>query len=104
MTDLTTTIIVSVLASNALFAFIQFLISRHDTKKSIKDKLSLLEKDTLRTQLLLMILMKPDEKQEILTVGEHYFKVLKGNWYMTSIFNKWLEEYCEGIKPEWFKN
>ena len=102
MADLTTTIIASVLASNALFAFIQFLISRHDTKKSIKDKLSLLEKDTLRTQLLLMILMKPDEKQEILTVGEHYFKVLKGNWYMTSIFNKWLEDN-KVAKPEWFR-
>lgn len=104
MTDITTTIIASVLASNALFAFIQFLISRNDTKKSIKDKLALLEKDVLRTQLLLMILMKPEEKQEILTVGEHYFKVLKGNWYMTSIFNKWLEEYSNGVKPEWFNN
>lgn len=103
MTDITTTIIASVLASNALFAFIQFLISRQDTKKSIKDKLALLEKDVLRTQLLLMILMKPEEQQEIMTVGEHYFNVLKGNWYMTSIFNKWLEEYTDGVKPEWFK-
>ena len=99
--DLTTTVIVSVLSSNALFAFIQFLISRRDTKKNIKDKLLVLEKDTLRTQLLLMILLKPEEKQEILTVGEHYFSDLKGNWYMTSIFNKWLDKSGEG-KPEWF--
>lgn len=102
MSDLTVTIIASVLASNALFAFIQFLISRADTKKNVKGKLLILEKDVLRTQLLLMVLLKPEEKSEILTIGEHYFVELKGNWYMTSIFNKWLEEYADG-KPEWFK-
>ena len=95
------TIVVAVLGSNALFAFFQFLISRADTKKNIKGKLTLLEKAVLRTQLLLMILLKPEEKSEILTIGEHYFHVLKGNWYMTSIFNKWLEEY-DVAKPEWF--
>lgn len=100
----TATIIVAVLASNGLFALLQFLITRHDQRKSVKSRLDRLEKDGLRTQLLLMILMKPEEKQEILTIGEHYFHVLKGNWYMTSIFNKWLEEYTDGVKPEWFTN
>lgn len=97
-----TSIVIAVLASNALFAFVQFLITRHDTKKNVKGKLTLLEKDVLRTQLLLMVLLKPEEKTEILTIGQHYFVDLKGNWYMTSIFNKWLEEYADG-KPEWFK-
>lgn len=100
----TATIIVAVLASNGLFALLQFLITRHDQRKSVKSRLDRLEKDGLRTQLLLMILMKPEEKQEILTIGEHYFHVLKGNWYMTSIFNKWLREYTDGVKPEWFNN
>lgn len=95
-------IIIAVLASNGLFALLQFLITRHDTKKNVKGKLILLEKDVLRTQLLLMVLLKPEEKTEILTIGQHYFVDLKGNWYMTSIFNKWLEEYADG-KPEWFK-
>lgn len=102
MGDITATIIASVLASNALFAFIQFMIGRADSAKNVKGKLTLLEKDVLRTQLLLLILMKPEEKQEIMTIGEHYFKILKGNWYMTSIFNKWLEEYTDGVRPEWF--
>ena len=103
MGELTATIIGSVLLSNGLFALIQFLITRHDTKKNVKGKLSILEKDVLRTQLLLLILMKPEEQQEILTIAEHYFKDLKGNWYMTSIFNKWLttEDIAE---PEWFDN
>ena len=66
-------IIIAVLASNGLFALLQFLITRHDTKKNVKGKLILLEKDVLRTQLLLMVLLKPEEKTEILTIGQHYF-------------------------------
>lgn len=97
----TATIFITILGSNALFAFIQFLITRHDTKRSIKSKLTVLEKDVLRTQMLLLILLRPEEKQEILTIAEHYFKDLKGNWYMTSVFNKWLTDHGDD-KPEWF--
>lgn len=101
MSDTTTTILLAVIGSNALFVFLQFLISRHDTKKNVKGKLERLEKDGLRTQLLLLILLKGEEKQEILTIAEHYFKDLHGNWYMTSIFNKWLKEKTIA-EPEWF--
>ena len=101
MSDTTTTIVLAVIGSNALFAFLQFLIGRHDTKKNIKGKLTVLEKDVLRTQLLLLILLKGEEKQEILTIAEHYFKDLHGDWYMTSIFNKWLKEKTIA-EPDWF--
>ncbi len=101
MSDTTTTIVLAVIGSNALFAFLQFLIGRHDTKKNIKGKLTVLEKDVLRTQLLLLILLKGEEKQEILTIAEHYFKELHGDWYMTSIFNKWLKEKTIA-EPDWF--
>lgn len=104
--DITATIVVTVLGSNALFAFFQFLINRHDTKKNINGKLTLLEKDGLRTQLLLLLLLMPDEKKEILTIGQHYFSKppdgLGGNWYMTSLFDKWLDKY-DVAKPQWFK-
>ena len=103
----TATIIVAVLASNGLFALIQFLITRHDTRKSIKGKLILLEKDGLRTQLLLLMFLLPSERQEIMTVAEHYFapapRGLDGNWYMTSLFDKWLEDHNKGVRPEGFK-
>ena len=103
----TATIIVAVLASNGLFALIQFLVTRHDTKKNVKGKLSHLERDGLRTQILLLMLLMPNEKQEILTVAERYFapppRGLDGNWYMTSLFDKWIEEHNKGVKPEWFK-
>ena len=96
------TIILAVLGSTALSSLIQFLIKRWDDKHNVKDKLTTLEKDTLRTQMLLLILLKPEEKQEILTIGQHYFQKLKGDWYMTSIFKKWLKE-SGTEEPEWFE-
>lgn len=101
MDHIGTTIVLSVIGSNALFAFIQFLITRHDTKKNVKGKLITLEKDVLRTQLLLLILLRDEERQEILTIAEHYFKDLHGDWYMTSIFYKWLSSK-RIAEPEWF--
>lgn len=102
-----TTIVVAILASNGAFALLQYLITRHDTKKNIKGTLIKLEKDGLRTQLLLLLLMMPEEKTEILTIAQHYFVKpphgLGGNWYMTSLFNKWIEKNLGGVKPEWFK-
>lgn len=101
-----TTIIVAVLASNGFFALVQFLITRWDTKKNLKGSLKKLERDGLRTQLLLLLLIQPEEQTEILTIAERYFKKppqgLGGNWYMTSLFKKWLEENKVG-KPEWFE-
>ena len=101
MDSLITTIIVAILASNGFFALLQYLISRHDTKKNVKDKLITLEKDGLRTQLLLLILMQPEEQTEILKIAEHYFVKLKGNWYMTGLFSKWCDAH--GLEPDWFK-
>lgn len=99
-----TTIILAILASNGFFALVQFLITRWDTKKNLKGTLKKLEKDGLRTQLLLLILMQPDEQTEILTLGERYFRKppagLDGNWYMTGIFSKWCKS--RNLEPEWF--
>ena len=103
-------ILLGILGGGNLILFIKFLIERHDRKKEraedkdnegIKKRLLVLEKDGLRTQLLLLILLKPTEQSEILRIAEHYFKNLKGNWYMTSIFNKWIEDV--GVaEPDWF--
>ena len=101
-----TTIVTAILASNGFFALLQFVITRWDTKKSLEGKLKHLERDGLRTQLLIMLLLKPKEKTEILTLAERYFRKppngLGGNWYMTSMFNTWLEEYTV-LKPDWFE-
>lgn len=102
-------ILLAILGTGNVLMFVQFLIDRHDRKKEraeeksiggIKDRLLILEKDGLRTQLLLMILLKPGEQTEILKIAEHYFVKLKANWYMTGIFKKWCDEH--GLEPEWF--
>lgn len=100
-------ILLALLGGGNLILFAKFLIERHDRKKEreefdLKDELRKLKKDGIRTQMLVLILLKPTEKKEILTLGENYFKKLEGDWYMTSIFNKWLDD--TGVaKPEWFK-
>lgn len=105
---MTENILIAILGGGNLLLFIKFLIERHDAKKDkdIGSTLIKLEKDGLRTQLLLMILLKPKEETEILTIAEHYFKKppegLGGNWYMTSMFKSWLKEYTIA-QPEWFE-
>ena len=111
---MTENIILGILGGGNLILFIKFLIERHDKKvekaedkekEHIQGTLKKLEKDGLRTQLLLMILLRPEEKKEILTLGERYFskppKGLDGNWYMTDMFKKWLKQGSHS-NPEWF--
>lgn len=76
--------------------------SRDDKKDNVPSMLSKLERDICRTQLLLMLSDYSNESQEIMKLAKHYFDDLNGNWYMSSIFNKWIEENNIG-KPEWFK-
>ena len=107
-------ILLTILGGGNLILFIKFLIERHDRKQeraedkdyaSINATLNKLEKDGLRTQLLLLLLMQPDEQAEILTIAEHYFvkppEGLGGNWYMTGLFAKWCDAH--DIEPDWFK-
>jgi len=101
--------VISAMTSGGVLGFIQFLIKRKDDKEQraenkqdddIKGALKKLEKDGLRTQLLLLLLLQPDEETEILKIAQHYFVKLKGNWYMTSMFSKWCK--TRGLRPEWF--
>ena len=101
--------VISAMTSGGVLGFVQFLIKRKDDKEQraeekqdddIKGTLKKLEKDGLRTQLLLLLLLQPDEETEILKIAEHYFVKLKGNWYMTSMFSKWCK--TRGLRPEWF--
>lgn len=89
---------------------IQFLITRHDQKKDnplekkidkILEEQKKSEKDNLRTQLLVMMNMMPNNHEEIMTLAERYFKELKGDWFYSSLFSKWLKEN-NVEKPMWF--
>ena len=109
----------------AVISFIIFMIKRHDEKegefkqvndtlKEIKDqaksdkdeankRFKVLEKDIVRTQLLmLMYNYESEDEHELMQVAEHYFVDLKADWYMTGLFNRFLEKKDIG-KPDWFK-
>lgn len=107
------TIILAVLSSG----LVQFFVTRKDNQKkeNIDEKLEPIgqkldkllneqkksEKDNLRTQLLVMMTVLPDNHEEIMTLAERYFKQLQGDWFYSSLFAKWLKE--NNIeKPFWF--
>ena len=105
-------ILIAVIGSEVATVLITALINAWTNRKSrlkaveqkldhIEQKLNRSEKDELRTQLLLMLSDYPDEVGEIMTLAQHYFGDLEGNWYASSLFNKWLLQY-QITKPLWF--
>ena len=99
-------IIIAAFGSAGLFGFIQFLIKRRDERKYnlgkiIKD-LDSIRRDGVRTQLLLLMADYPSNQEEILRLGELYFNQLNGNFYMASLFARWLKDNEIEI-PGWFK-
>lgn len=110
---MTEPIIIAVLSSgviSALIASATTLIVRHlDRKDSQTDKIAEIEKkvkrnevDNVRLQMMLLMSDYPEEKQEIMRCAEHYFKELHGNWYMSTLFQRWLNNNSIS-NPEWFK-
>lgn len=68
---------------------------------NLKDQLKLQEKDSLRTQLMVMIKDFPDETSDILRLAEYYFTTLGGNWVLTDIFSNWALKN-NVTTPSWF--
>lgn len=110
-------IVLAVIGSGALSALISGgfgLLNRHLENKEkvakqkneledLKKQLKKLEKDSVRTQLLLLMTDFPTNQQEIEEVAQHYFVDYSGNWYMTGLFSSWLTEHEYG-EPEWFRS
>lgn len=98
-------LVIAAIGSGSLLLFAQFLIERRDRKKGqlakIIKQLDKQERDSCRTQMLLLMKDYPEEKSELFTIAEHYFKDLHGNWYMTTLFKNYLKE--NDIEPPlWF--
>ena len=97
-----------VFGGGSLVTLIIFLINRHDTRNDemvkINKQLKRLEKDGIRTQLLLLMRTYADEDEhELLQVAEHYFskEQLNGNWYMTTLFKRFIKKH-NIAQPDWF--
>lgn len=108
-------IIIAILGSSGLFSFATFLITRYDSHKTTKSvftkedlskfrqatdqisnidhKIKHLEQDTCRLQLLHMFEHQPDNIDTILSLADHYFNDLGGNWYMSAELSRWAKEH-----------
>ena len=104
-------IVLAAFASTGFFGLIQFFVKRHDEKKgkvkqltdsieSLKKKIDRQERDTCRTQLLLLMSDFPENIDEILRVGQNYFKDLDGDWYLTSLFASFCKKH-NVVLPTW---
>lgn len=121
MKDSIISIILAIIASSAaILTFIQFMITRHDTKKGalteltqavdkvrddvadLKESASKQEVDNCRQQLMLLIHISPNNAGDIIPLAFHYFVELQGDTYMTNLFANWLVEKSID-RPIWFK-
>ena len=96
-------ILIATLGSGSVLCFFQFMINRHDQRKGkfskletmvdkIQKRLSDLERDTTRLQLLLLIKMFPNYEMSITRVADKYFKDLNGNSYMMNLYERYKIE------------
>lgn len=97
-----------------LLGFVQFLITRGDGRRrekasaekeraSVQRAVERLEKDSLRTQMLVLMSDYPDAVEALMTVSQRYFEELHGDWYMTSVFRKHIAEHSIEC-PVWLKD
>lgn len=94
-------IIVAIVSSNGIFAFVQFIINRFDYVKKIEDKQIFIDQGLIRTQLLILMADYPDRIDEIMRLAEQYFCKFKGNYYLSSLFKKYLDDKLIDY-PQWF--
>lgn len=129
MSEATVTLLVALLSSSGLiggiFSIINTIISRKtargDKQEEIKKELAELKANTekeiaeiksevqenrldmARIQLMLLMSDYPDDVSEIMKAAEKYFVTLGGNFYMDTLFAKWLKAH-KLPQPSWFKH
>lgn len=88
-------------AATSCAAFVAHKVSQDiDAKlQPIADKVSAIEMDTTRIQLITLIREDPDNTESILKIARHYFVDLSGDWYATALFNDWCAE--RDIHVDW---
>lgn len=65
----------------------------NDLKNEMQESDRRTEIQITRLELMTLIDTQPENIAEIEKVAKHYFRDLEANWYMTSIYSKWCQEY-----------
>lgn len=91
--DIAQTVLLGILASNALFTFIQFLITRHDENKNSPTKQALLALCSERLESLLRKWIHADAEERTasrwatITYLYNAYHALKGNGDIEALYN-----------------
>ena len=72
-----------------------------DAIRPTNDKLDAVQIDVTRMRLLDLIRYEPEDAENILDIGEKYFRGMHGNSEASKQFNRWLKEH-NIKKPAWF--
>ena len=102
--DIGAAIITGFFGASGVIGLVQFLISRHDSRKDelvgIKKELQGIKNtqhETIirvtRGELKDLIRDDPDNTEAIMQVAGYYFVDLDGNAYMHAVFEKWAKEH-----------
>lgn len=75
-----------------IFEIVKRKLDKKDLTKEISKRLDKLEKDSVRTQLLILLSDYYYREEEIMEVARHYFDDLHGDWYMTKMYEEWKLE------------
>ena len=102
------TLIVGLLGGGTIVKLLELAFTRKDKKneldkniKALDSKISDLQQNQARTEMLVMMNHYENETFEILRLAKKYFVDLKGDFTMTSIFAKYLKDH-NIEKPIWF--
>lgn len=92
--------------AGGIFGFAEFLINRADKKRTdelerLVSRIDGISASQYRTEMLVMMNHYPEQTMEILKLAKHYFVDLQGDFYMTSLFAKYLRSNNLTI-PTWF--
>lgn len=79
-----------------IFELIKRKLDKNDTIKQLIARMDKAEKDSVRTQLLILLSDYWYRDEEIMEVARHYFEDLKGDWYMTKLYEEWKLEREKG--------
>lgn len=110
--DLAGVIVGSIFGSVGFFGLIQYLITRHDNRKSdlkeIKDQLKTIDRKcsrnelaTARLQLFFLLESQPENEDAIEATAQRYFIELDGNAEAWAPFHKWAVKH--DVDTGWYK-
>lgn len=69
-------------------------------EKKLGQRLDILEKGLLRTQMLILMNHYPEESYRLMECAKKYFNELNGDWWMSGLFVEHCDTHHMSLPPE----